>query len=138
MVRSVIGCKKDVSPRITVDFQHLNKQCFQETHHTEPPFHLDRVPPNTKKTVLDATEPLPVAWGLQHSRMFPLGCTDLLISTDHKPLLGTFKDRDLDGIKNPCIQDFKEAILAWRFNITHIQASGIRAQMLSHVNPLLF
>ena len=62
---------------------------------------------------------LAVAWGLQHSRMFTLGCTDLLVSTDHKPLLGIFKDRDLNSIKNPRIQDFKEATLAWRFNITH-------------------
>ena len=53
----VLGRKKDGSPRITVDFQHLNKQCFRETHHSEPPFHLaSRVPPNTKKTVLDATD----------------------------------------------------------------------------------
>ena len=53
----VLGRKKDGSPRITVDYQHLNRQCFRETHHTEPPFHLaSRVPPNTKKTVLDATD----------------------------------------------------------------------------------
>ena len=53
----VIGRKKDGSPRITVDFQHLNRQYFRETYHTEPPFHLaSRVPPNTKKTVLDATD----------------------------------------------------------------------------------
>ena len=30
---------------------------LRETHHTEPPFHLaSRVPPNTKKTVLDAVD----------------------------------------------------------------------------------
>ena len=51
--------------------------------------------------------------------MFTLGCTDLLVSTDHKPLLGIFKDRDLSSIKNPRIQDFKEATLAWRFSIMH-------------------
>ena len=46
----VLGRKKDGSPRITVDFQHLNSQSLRETHHTEPPFHLaSRVPPNTKK-----------------------------------------------------------------------------------------
>ena len=64
-------------------------------------------------------EALAIAWSLEHSRMFTLGCTDLLISTDHKPLLGIFKDRDLNSIKNPRIQDFKEATLAWRFTITH-------------------
>ena len=64
-------------------------------------------------------EALAVAWSLEHSRMFTLGCTDLLVSTDHKPLLGIFKDRDLHSIKNPRIQDFKEATLAWRFNVAH-------------------
>ena len=64
-------------------------------------------------------EALAVAWGLENSRMFTLGCTDLLVSTDHQPLLGIFKDRDLNSIKNPRIQDLKEATLAWRFNITH-------------------
>ena len=64
-------------------------------------------------------EALAIAWGLEHSRMFTLGCTDLLVSTDHKPLLGIFNDRDLNSIKNPRIQDFKEATLAWRFNIAH-------------------
>ena len=53
----VLGRKKDRSPRITVDFQHLNSQSLRETHHTEPPFHLaSRVPPNTKKTVLDPVD----------------------------------------------------------------------------------
>ena len=53
----VIGRKKDGSPRITVDYQKLNRQCLRETHHTEPPFHLaSRIPTDTKKTVLDATD----------------------------------------------------------------------------------
>ena len=64
-------------------------------------------------------EALAVAWGLEHSRMFTLGCEDLLVSVDHKPLLGIFNDRDLSTIKNPRIQDFKEATLAWRFDIAH-------------------
>ena len=64
-------------------------------------------------------EALAVAWGLEHSRMFTLGCEDLLVSVDHKPLLGIFNDRDLGSIKNPRIQNFKEATLAWKFNIAH-------------------
>ena len=64
-------------------------------------------------------EALAVAWGLEHSRMFTLGCNDLLVSVDHKPLLGIFNDRDLSTIKNPRIQSFKETTLAWRFDIAH-------------------
>ena len=49
----VLGRKKDGSPRITVDYQHLNRQCFRETHHTEPPFHLaSPVPPNRRRQYL--------------------------------------------------------------------------------------
>ena len=40
-----------------VDYQHLNSQCKRETHHTSSPFQLSlQVPPNTKKTVLDAVD----------------------------------------------------------------------------------
>ena len=53
----VITHKKDGRPRITVDYQRLNRQCLRETHHCEPPFHLaSQVPRDTKKTVLDAVD----------------------------------------------------------------------------------
>ena len=53
----VVTAKKDGRPRRTVDLQRLNAQCSRETHHCESPFKLAcRVAPNTKKTVLDATD----------------------------------------------------------------------------------
>ena len=53
----VITAKKNGKPRRTVDYQHLNSQCKRETHYTSSPFQLSmQVPPNTKKTVLDATD----------------------------------------------------------------------------------
>ena len=49
--------KQNGKPRRTVDYQHLNPQCKRETHHTSSPFQLSlQVPPNTKKTVLDAVD----------------------------------------------------------------------------------
>ena len=36
--------------------------------------------------------------------MYTLGCSDLLISANHKPLIGILNDRDLHTIKNPRIQ----------------------------------
>ena len=53
----VITAKKNGKPRRTIDYQHLNSQCKQKTHHMESPFQLAlQVPPNQKKTVLDAVD----------------------------------------------------------------------------------
>ena len=53
--RMVIVSKIDGKPRRTVDYQKLNDATFRETHHTPSPFNqASIVPPNTKKTVLDA------------------------------------------------------------------------------------
>ena len=46
----VITAKKNSNPQRTVDNQHLNSQCKQETHHTGSPFQLAlQVSPRTKK-----------------------------------------------------------------------------------------
>ena len=51
----VICPKKSGEPRRTVDIQALNAHATRETYHTMSPFHQARlIPPNTKKTVLDA------------------------------------------------------------------------------------
>ena len=60
-------------------------------------------------------EALAVAWSLQHARMFVLGCKDLIVSTDHRPLLGILKDRDLNSITNPRIFNLKEKTLPYTF-----------------------
>ena len=53
--KMVVVAKKDGSPRRTVDLQHLNDATYRETHHTPSPFNqASVVPPDTKKTVLDA------------------------------------------------------------------------------------
>ena len=55
--RMVVLQKQDGRPRRTVDLQALNSQCLRETHHTDSPFKLaSLVPPNSRKTVLDATD----------------------------------------------------------------------------------
>lgn len=53
----VVAPKKDGRPRRTVDLQKLDAQCLRETHHCPSPFKLAcQVLPNTKKTVVDATD----------------------------------------------------------------------------------
>ena len=61
-------------------------------------------------------EALAVTWTLAHSRMFTLGCPNLIISTDHRPLLGIFSDRCLDSISNPRIRRHKEHSLQITFH----------------------
>ena len=46
-------------------------------------------------------EALAVSWGLNNARMFVLGCKDLIVITDHKPLLKIFDHSDLSTITNP-------------------------------------
>ena len=53
----VVIQKQDGCPRRTIDLQALNSQCLRETHHTDSPFKLaNLVPPNSRKTVFDATD----------------------------------------------------------------------------------
>ena len=44
-----------------------------------------------------------VAWGLEQTKYFTLGCDDLLVVTDHKPLVKILGDRTLDEITIPGI-----------------------------------
>ena len=60
-------------------------------------------------------EALGVAWSLEHARMFVLGCEKLVVSTDHKPLLGLFQNRSLSSISNPRLLKLKQRTLAFHF-----------------------
>ena len=51
--------------------------------------------------------------------MLVLGCEDLIVATDHLPLLGIFNDQDLGTIVNPRIQDLKGKTLRFRLTIQH-------------------
>ena len=52
-----VVCKKDRTPRGTVDLQRLNAQSPRETHYYPTPFQLaSQVPPNVKKSASDAVE----------------------------------------------------------------------------------
>lgn len=46
-------------------------------------------------------ECLAVAWALKDTRWFTLGCSNLVIATDHKPLLKILGDKSLDNLHNP-------------------------------------
>ena len=69
-------------------------------------------------------ESLAVIHGLEKCKHFILGCTDLVIAVDHKPLIGLFTQRSLDNIPNARLRNLKEKSLPYRFQITHI--SGVK------------
>ena len=57
-------------------------------------------------------EALAVVNGLQKCRYFVLGCKDLVVGTNHKPLLKVLGDRRLEDIKNPRLESLKKKDLA--------------------------
>ena len=65
-------------------------------------------------------EALAVAWGLEQTKYFTQGCNDLLIVTDHKPLVKILGDRTLDEISNSRIFRLKQRTLPWSFTIAHL------------------
>ena len=65
-------------------------------------------------------ECLAVADSLHKARHFVLGCPDLIIAVDHKPLLGLLNDRSLADIQNPRLLSLKEKTLWFTFTVIHI------------------
>lgn len=69
-------------------------------------------------------EALAVVDALDKARHFTLGCSNLIVAVDHKPLLKVFGDRCLDNIPNPRLRNLKEKSLRYDFRIVHVP--GIR------------
>lgn len=65
-------------------------------------------------------ELLAVQDGLHKTRYFTLGCEDLIVGTDHKPLLGILCNKSMDQIDNPRILRLKEKTLFWRFKVVYV------------------
>ena len=65
-------------------------------------------------------EALRVAWSLEQTKYFTLGCNDLLVVVDHSPLVKVLGDRRLDEINNPRLFRLKERTLMWVFEIEYL------------------
>ena len=72
-------------------------------------------------------EALAVADALDKARHFVLGCKNLTIAVDHRPLLKIFGDRSLDHICNTRLRNLKEKTLRYRFIMVHIPGIKNRA-----------
>ena len=65
-------------------------------------------------------EALGVAWALEKSKHFTLGCPNLYIAVDQRPLLKVLGDRHLEDISNPRLLNLKEKTLRYRFELVHV------------------
>ena len=72
-------------------------------------------------------EALAVAYGLHKTRYYILGCKQLIVATDHRPLLKIFGDRNLEDIANPRLLNFKEKTLQYTFEIVHVPGNKNKA-----------
>ena len=61
-----------------------------------------------------------MVYGLRKCRYFVMGCKDLVVVTDHKPLLGVLNDRSLADMNNRRLLLLKEKTLEYRFEIFHV------------------
>ena len=80
-------------------------------------------------------ETLAVTWALNHAKNFILGCPNLVVVTDHKPLLGFFNNRDLHSIHNPRVAKLKEKTFRYRFTIQHCLGKWQRGPDACSRNP---
>ena len=63
-------------------------------------------------------ETLAVAWALEQTKFFTMGCDDLIIVTDHQPLCKLLGDRTLDETVNSRLFRIKQRTLPWKFSIS--------------------
>ena len=69
-------------------------------------------------------EALAVVNALEKAKHFVLGCKNLIIAVDHKPLLKLFGNRSLEDIPNSRLRNLKEKTLSYRFQMVHV--SGVK------------
>ena len=65
-------------------------------------------------------EALALLFGLESCKMFVMGCPNLIVAVDHKPLVRIFNNRSLDEIKNPRILKMREKTLMFKFRVVSI------------------
>lgn len=80
-------------------------------------------------------EALAVVWGLEKTKYFTLGCDNLIVVTDHKPLTKIFGDRTLEEIKNTRLFRLKQRTLPWFFKIVHLPGSSNAATDAASRHP---
>ena len=81
-------------------------------------------------------EALAIAWSLEHTKYFTQGCDNLVVVTDHKPLVKLFTDRALDQITNSRLFSLKQRTLPWRFNVVYMPGKENKFSDATSRNPV--
>ena len=63
-----------------------------------------------------------MVYALEKTKHFVWGCKKFYVATDHKPLLGTFGDRNMEQVENPWLRRLKEKTEMFEFMIIHVPA----------------
>ena len=82
-------------------------------------------------------EALAVSDALEKARYFVLGCNDLVIAVDHKPLLKIFGDRSLESIPNASLCNLKEKTFVTSSKCCMCRVLNIALLMLCHVTQVV-
>ena len=61
-----------------------------------------------------------IGWALGQTRHYTLGNRQLIVGTDHKPLLKIFGERKFEDIHTPRLLKLKEQTLSWNFSVIHV------------------
>ena len=83
-------------------------------------------------------ELLAISWALNHSHVFTKGSPNLVVVTDHKPLLGILNNKPLNDIKNPRIALLKEKTLSFNFRVQYNRGKWQRGPDALSRNPQCF
>jgi len=67
--------------------------------------------------------------------MFVLGCNNLIVVTDHQPLLGVFCNCDLGTISNPQLQKPKSQTLSYYFTTQYCLGKRLSGPDAMSQNP---
>ena len=81
-------------------------------------------------------EALAMAHALESTRMFTLGNENLIVGTDHKPLVPIMGLKNLEDIKNPRIRNFKDKTLMFSFRVKHIPGKHLKIADATSRNPV--
>ena len=87
---------------------------------------------SSAKTQYSPTEGelLAVTWALGNAKLFILGCKNLTIVTDNKPLLGILNNRDLSSMNNSRLSTLKEKTFQYQFTVNQGPGKWHRADVV--------